>query len=244
MCMLIDLITFGSRGDSFYEYLLKQYLQTQKQDSGLWKMYTQSMKGMKNDLLFHTNKSNLTWIGERNNGRIIWKMDHLVCFVPGMLALDNIDGHLELAKEILYTCWQFYERNPTGLAPEIAGFQSSPDFYNQAPHNLLRPETVESLFILYRVTGDTKYQEWGWEIFKAFEKHCKTDTAFSGLKDVGDIHPTKDDKMESFFMAETLKYLYLLFSPTDLIPLSDYVFNTEAHPTKKFTAPESWLVHK
>lgn len=40
-------------------------------------------------------------------------------------------------------------------------------------HNLLRPETLESLFVLYRLTGDQKYREWGWQIFNAFEKHTR-----------------------------------------------------------------------
>lgn len=46
-----------------------------------------------------------------------------------------------------------------------------------AEHNLLRPETVEALFVLWRTTGDAKYREWGWEIFEAFEKHCRVCTA-------------------------------------------------------------------
>ena len=91
-------------------------------------------------------------------------------------------------------------------------------------------ETIESLFVLYRVTGDPVYQEWGWEIFEAIEMHCKTPTAYSGLTDVTKVPPPHSDSMQSFFLAETLKYLYLLFGPTDVIPLDAYVFNTEAHP--------------
>jgi mannosyl-oligosaccharide alpha-1,2-mannosidase len=90
-----------------------------------------------------------------------------------MLTLDGNPEHLELAKELMYTCWQFYERNPTGIAPEIAGFDSGTvkqrgmkDFFNQAPHYLLRPETVESLMYLYRATKDPKYRDWGWAIFE------------------------------------------------------------------------------
>lgn len=58
-----------------------------------------------------------------------------------------------------------------GLAPEFVRF--SDVMYVGAEHNLLRPETVEALFVLWRTTGDTKYREWGWEIFEAFEKHCR-----------------------------------------------------------------------
>lgn len=49
---------------------------------------------------------------------------------------------------------------------------------------LLRPETLESLFILYRITGDPKYQEYGWNIFQAIEKHCKTPSAYASVRNV------------------------------------------------------------
>jgi hypothetical protein len=68
---------------------------------------------------------------------------------------------------------RFTQRDFLSLGPEIAGFDpnrispdSERDFYNQAPHYLLRPETVESLFVLYRVTRDEKYRQWGWDIFQ------------------------------------------------------------------------------
>ena len=100
-------------------------------------------------------------------------------------------------------------------------------------HNLLRPETLESLFVLYRLTGDQKYREWGWQIFNAFEKHTRVpDGGYSSISNVKDAgNPRFRDKMESFFLSETLKYLYLLFSDDPkLIPLDEYVFNTEGHP--------------
>jgi len=110
--------------------------------------------------------------------------------------------------------------------------------------------------ILYRVTGKEKYKEWGWRIFEAIEKHCRVEGGYSGIKDVGRVPVQYDNRfvylfyrlngilcsnqtefrMESFFLAETLKYLYLLFSPKTYISLDDYVYNTEAHPLRKFTA--------
>jgi len=96
--------------------------------------------------------------------------------------------------------------------------------------NMLRPEAVESLMILYRVTGKNKYREWGWEIFQAIEKHCKVEAGYSGVRDVTQEPAELDNKMQSWFLAETLKYLYLLFSPTDVVSLDEWVFNTEAHP--------------
>lgn len=71
--------------------------------------------------------------------------------------------------------------------------------------SLLRPETIESLWYLYRLTGDRKYKEWGWKIFEATEQHCKTDAGYTGIKDVTVLPPEHDDQMQSFFLAETLK---------------------------------------
>ena len=96
---------------------------------------------------------------------------------------------------------------------------------------MLRPETVESLFTLYRVTGDSVYQDWGWEITRALERHCRVGSGgYTTLRNVHTAHPTKTNKMESFFLAETLKYLFLLFADNNLLPLDRWVFNTEAHP--------------
>ena len=81
------------------------------------------------------------------------------------------------------------------------------------------------------------YQDWGWEIFEqGIERHYRVDgpegQGYVGLEDATAplelLYP--HDRMESFFLAETLKYLYLLFSPGDVLPLDRWVFNTEAHP--------------
>ncbi|KAI8853040.1 glycoside hydrolase [Chytridium lagenaria] len=103
-------------------------------------------------------------------------------------------------------------------------------------HNLLRPETVESLFIMWRLTRERKYREWGWRIFRAIEKWARVeDGGYTSLADVTQRPPPRRDHMESFFLSETLKYLYLLFSDDEnLFPLEEYVFNTEAHPLPMF----------
>ncbi|MEQ2172262.1 Endoplasmic reticulum mannosyl-oligosaccharide 1,2-alpha-mannosidase, partial [Goodea atripinnis] len=109
--------------------------------------------------------------------------DHLVCFLPGTLALGAHNGlpadHMDLAKELMQTCYQMYVQMETGLSPEIVHFimhQDSTRDIDVKPadrHNLLRPETVESLFYLYRFTKDPKYQDWGWEILQNFNKYTK-----------------------------------------------------------------------
>ena len=79
------------------------------------------------------------------------------------------------------------------------------------------------------------YSEWGYEIFTSIEKHCKTMYGYGTYPDVTKEGLKPQDQMESFFPAETLKYLYLLFKPSPLIDFDKVVFNTECHPLKVFS---------
>ncbi|XP_009764246.1 mannosyl-oligosaccharide 1,2-alpha-mannosidase MNS1 isoform X1 [Nicotiana sylvestris] len=232
-------ITFGAMGDSFYEYLLKAWIQGNKTAAvGHYrKMWETSMKGLLS-LVRRTTPSSFAYIGEKIGSSLNDKMDELACFAPGMLALgssgygpDESQKFLSLAEELAWTCYNFYQSTPTKLAGENYFFNDDgQDMTVGTSWNILRPETVESLFYLWRLTGNKTYQEWGWNIFQAFEKNSRIESGYVGLKDVNT--GVQDDMMQSFFLAETLKYLYLLFSPSSLIPLDEWVFNTEAHPIK------------
>lgn len=268
-------IRLGSRGDSYYEYLIKVWLQQGAERDGnfkyLYDMYEEATKGIRHLLVQKSIPKGLIFVGELpsgSKGAFSPKMDHLVCFLPGTLALGATKGitkekamkdnlltfedleNLKLAEDLAKTCFEMYSVTSTGLAPEIAYFHTE-DYFEQGldggnksseymndiiikyadRHNLLRPETVESLFVLYRITENPKYREWGWQIFEAFEKHTKVDSGgYSSLDDVTRLPPQRRDKMETFFLGETLKYLYLLFADSTVIPLDKFVFNTEAHP--------------
>uniref|UniRef100_A0A8C2K9Q9 alpha-1,2-Mannosidase n=1 Tax=Cyprinus carpio TaxID=7962 RepID=A0A8C2K9Q9_CYPCA len=235
--------TLGARADSYYEYLLKQWLQGGKKETELLEDYLQAIEGVRKNLLRQTSPSKLTFVGELSNGRLNPKMDHLVCFLPGTLALGAHNGlpadHMELALQLIETCHQMYAQMEMGLSPEIAHFnlQSNNgrdiDVKPADRHNLLRPETVESLFYMYRFTNDSKYRDWGWDILQNFNKYTRVPSGgYTSIGNVRDpLNPAPRDKMESFFLGETLKYLFLLFSDdNELISLDKYVFNTEAHP--------------
>ncbi|KAI2625137.1 family 47 glycosyl hydrolase [Xylaria nigripes] len=277
-------IRLGSRGDSYYEYLIKQYLQTNKQESLYLDMWDESLQGVRDHLITYTEPSGFTIIGERPSGlkgQLSPKMDHLVCFMPGTIALAVTGGlteaearksgtwtkkneaDMQLARELMQTCWGMYKYMATGLAAEITYFNiadpplpasaphQAPAFFDPDPeaewrqdfdvhpsdvHNLQRPETVESLLYMWRITGEIKYREWGWEMFKSFMNYTAVPEGggFSSLSDADRIPPVVRDNMESFWLAETLKYFYLLFSPDDLLPLDKIVLNTEAHPLPRF----------
>ncbi|KAI1384895.1 glycoside hydrolase family 47 protein [Hypoxylon trugodes] len=268
-------IRLGSRGDSYY---VKQFLQTSGQEPVYQDMWEEALAGIEDHLITTTKHSGLKFVAELLQGiggPLSPKMDHLVCFLPGLIALGATRGHtlskarnwpswsdqkedqIQLARDLMKTCWGMYVVTETGLAPEIAWFHANEEDLQPAPgdrplattrnsltawkkdyivkpldaHNLQRPETVESLFMMWRITEDPLYREWGWKIFNAFEKHTKIsqEQGYTSVNDVNAIPPPSRDNMESFWLAETLKYLYLLFSPNDFIPLTEVVFNTEAH---------------
>lgn len=88
---------------------------------------------------------------------------------------------------------------------------------------IIRPEAIESVFILYRITGDRRYQDIAWKMFNAIESTTRTELSYSSIPDVTTPDDRRSDASESFWMAETLKYFYLIFSEPDLISLDDYV---------------------
>lgn len=256
-------IRLGSRGDSYYEYLIKQYLQTSREEPIYQEMWNESMAGVKKHLLTYSYPHNFTVLAERPSGlkkELMPKMDHLVCFMPGTIALATTGGlplaearklptwdakceeDMRLAAELTKTCIGMY-RTATGLAPEIAHFNiyDPPLMYENFPadskpsspaqwtkckdsackekvevgaedyvfkagdmHNLQRPETVESLFYMWRITGEEVYRQVGWEMFQAFVQWTATEDGegFSSITDVGHVPVHLRDNMESFWMGE------------------------------------------
>ncbi|KAF4301530.1 Glycoside hydrolase family 47 [Botryosphaeria dothidea] len=97
---------------------------------------------------------------------------------------------------------------------------------------VLRPEAIESLFVLYRVTGDWRLPDRAWRMFENVVKNTRTRYGHAGLDDCVADRPSQGDRMESFWLAETLKYFYLVFEEPGVVSLDEWVFNTEAHPFK------------
>ena len=242
---LSNEVTLGARADSLYEYLLKQWLLSGQTDQRMRDMYETSVASIRQHLVRRGGAGrcgNCTYLASWNHRTKTHKdqMDHLACFAPGMLALgahgESYEEDMQLAAELMETCYRMYADSPTGLAAEIADFAhpTRVTAATGAKHCLLRPETSESLFLMWRLTGEKRYREWGWELFEAFETHTRVPSGgFVPLHDVGKPHSQqKTGRMESFFTAETLKYLFLLFGDGAAYPLDEYVFNTEAHPLR------------
>uniref|UniRef100_A0A671WMX6 alpha-1,2-Mannosidase n=1 Tax=Sparus aurata TaxID=8175 RepID=A0A671WMX6_SPAAU len=232
-------VSIGGLGDSFYEYLIKSFLMSDKTDGDAKKMYYSALEAIEANLV-QKSPGGLTYMAEWRGGILDHKMGHLACFSGGMIGIGADDGvpekrqhYLDLAAEITHTCHESYTRSATKLGPEAFRFDGGGEATATRlsdRYYILRPEVIESYMYMWRLTHDPKYREWGWEAVEALEQHCRVEAGFSGIRDVYTTTASHDNMQQSFFLSETLKYLYLLFSDDDLLPLEDWVFNTEAHP--------------
>ncbi|CAH0387452.1 unnamed protein product [Bemisia tabaci] len=210
-------VSIGALGDSFYEYLLKAWLQSGREDTVAKTMFIDAMQAMTRILL------------QTSPGAL--------CGLMGLAAQTLNDNHsnryMEIAEGITNTCHESYDRSATKLGPESFKFLENVEakaIRTADKYYILRPEVIESYFIMWRLTKKQKYRDWAWEAVQAIETYCRTPDGYSGIKNVYLKEPTQDDVQQSFFLAETLKYLYLIFSDDSLISLEEWVFNSEAHP--------------
>lgn len=227
----------AGEGDSYYEYLLKQYIHMPLRFSYLKDEAVEAIDDILEKLV-QQDVSGFYYIGMLKHGKLVPQMHHLACFFPGLLIkaiqkleLKNADHYLVMAKELAYTCYNMYEQSASGLAPEEAYIEYGiklPWFSEY--HYALRPETLESLYYLYTYTNDEIYREWALKIFKSIEKWAKNEVGFAEIKNVNKVPPSQTGCLPSYFFSETLKYLYLIFSDPTLVNPNTWVFNTEGHP--------------
>lgn len=245
----------GAMADSAYEYLPKMYQLL----NGIGpvaaqyrRMYERAMSTAITHTLFRPmvhDHADILIAGANVNGEVKHEGQHLVCFAGGMFALggrllDN-ETHFDIGRRLADGCAWTYKNAPNGIMPEVFSMPACANFstceftkqLELSPFSeindkryVLRPEAIESIFYMYRTTGDVKYQEIAWEMFKAIDTHTRTEFANAAISDVMKSPVEKYDNMESFWLAETLKYFYLIFSHPEHISLDDFVFNTEAHP--------------
>ena len=212
----------GGGIDSYYEYLLKAWLLFGDEDCR--KMWDQSMKAI-NAFVADTSHGGI-WYGQvdMDSGvRTGTEFGSLEAFFPALLVLSGDKKRAEELEASCFKMWRLYD-----IEPEEIDYSS---MKVTATSYYLRPEIIESAYYLYRATGDQKYRQMGEVFFGNIVKYCRTDAGYAMLKDV--TTKEKSDRMESFFFAETLKYLFLLFSPPETLQFDKVVFNTEAHPIRR-----------
>jgi ER degradation enhancer, mannosidase alpha-like 2 len=208
--------------DSYYEYLLKAWrLFDDKDCERMWRSSIEAL----NKYLADETASGL-WYGyvDMNTGkRTATHFGALDAFFPAVLALSGDLHRAGRLQESAFRMWTQF-----GIEPEEIDYSTMKDIYARYP---LRPEIIESAYYLRFFTGDPRYLEMGKTFFDSLRKYCRTEAGYAALSDVRT--KAKSDRMESFFLAETLKYLYLLFAPRETLDLDKVVFNTEAHPLRR-----------
>lgn len=208
----------GGAIDSYYEYLLKCRKLFGDQDCG--RMWEDSMQAV-HRYLADDGPAGL-WYGVsdmRDGHRTSTTFGALQAFFPGVLALGGDLDRARLLQRSAFRMWTLH-----GIEPEVLDYS---DMSVVRAGYQLRPEIAESAYVLWVKTRDPAYVEMGKTIFEDVKRYCRTDDAYAILADV--VTKEKGDRMHSFFLAETLKYLYLLFDP-DAVDFDSVVFNTEAHP--------------
>ncbi|KXT11942.1 hypothetical protein AC579_999 [Pseudocercospora musae] len=283
-----DTFSLAAFSDSMYEYLPKMYALLGGSDQYA-RMYRWAMSTATQYMLYSPmikkEDHNILLPGtvhvEDGGYTLQPELQHLVCFVGGMLAVGGRllknETHVDLGRRVTDGCTFAYSLFQTGVMPENCNLIpcqglskdgcafDTPTWHEailrdafltedrgknattlvkqlRLPSGVssirdrkyhLRPEAIESVFVLYRITGDTSLQEIGWKMFRSIHSRTRTAYAYAAMEDVTNSTMPLMDNMESFWTAETLKYFYLLYSDPDVISLDEWVFNTEAHPFRR-----------
>ncbi|XP_004522749.1 ER degradation-enhancing alpha-mannosidase-like protein 3 isoform X2 [Ceratitis capitata] len=206
----------GAGIDSYYEYLFKSYvlLGDDKYLARFNRHYNAVMKYVSEgpmllDVLMH-----------RPHAKSRNFMDSLLAFWPGLQVLSGDIKPAVQTHEMLYQVMQMHTFIPEAFTV---------DFQIHWGQHHLRPEFIESTYFLYRATGDHHYLQVGKKALKTLQKYAKVPCGYAAVNDVRT--GKHEDRMDSFVLSETFKYLYLLFSdPRDLVvDVDEFIFTTEAH---------------
>jgi hypothetical protein len=212
----------GAYADSFYEYLYKSWLLFRDPEiKEIWDVSIAAIQkyiAEPNDKMLWYGKVDMN-TGKKLNAEVtLWD-----AYFPALLALS---GDLQRAKTSDNT-WDFLW-NKYGLIPMIYDYDKD-SIINPLYH--LNPEAIESAYYLWSYTGDSLYFNRVKKYYEDMKKYCKTEVAYCHIENV--ITKKQKDEMETYFIAETLKYFYLTFTKETPVNIDDYVFSTEAHPFRK-----------
>ena len=217
-----DASHVGGGIDSYYEYLVKCGLLFGDRDCRT--VAGESLAAVNRWLSDEVDGGLWYGVADRRTGaRTATEFGALQAFFPATLA---IAGDVARARRLQESCFRMWTRH--GLEPDAFDYRTGRVL---DPHYPLRPEIAESAYVLYRATKDPRYLDMGRDLFEAIVAHCRTDAGYTVVDDV--VTKRQGDLMPSYFLAETLKYLYLLFAPDATLDFDAVVFNTEAHPFRK-----------
>jgi len=211
----------GARIDSYYEYLYKAWLLFGDRDcKQAWEIHNKAI--MKYLLTEVPSGWYFTRVDMKSGRETHPFYGALDAFYAGILALSGDTATAAKIQRGNFHMWTTFN-----IEPEEFDFRNDSICYPEYP---LRPENIESCFYLYRQTHNEEYLRMGQRMINDILQNCRTDAGYAEMKNVTTLE--KSDSMESFFLAETLKYAYLLFAPENTLDLKKVVFSTEAHPLR------------
>jgi len=212
----------GGGIDSYYEYLLKSWRLFGDPDcKAMWDSTIAAVNTYVAD-----DRGGRLWYGEvgMNSGvRTGTEFGSLEAFFPAVLALSGDMDRAQKLEASCFTMWNLY-----GIEPEEINYQTmtvTDSVY------VLRPEIIESAFYLKHFTHEKEYTQMGETFYRNLVRYCRVDGGYARLKNV--VTREQSDRQDSFFLAETLKYLYLLVSQDNAFDFEHLTFNTEAHPIRR-----------
>ncbi|KAF2183163.1 glycoside hydrolase family 47 protein [Zopfia rhizophila CBS 207.26] len=241
--------------DSFYEYLIKMWVYDPNRFAEYKDRWIAAADSTIQHLTSHPKpRPELTFLAMYNGRSLSLVSQHLACFDGGNFILGGQvlgnQSYIDYGLKLVDGCHETYTQTATGIGPEIFGWDETKvpggqeNFFNKSGFYItnsgyqLRPEVVESFYYAYRVTGDSKYQDWAWEAFQDINATTRVGSGYSSIDNVNVVGGgRKTDFQESFWFAEVLKYSYLIHAPeaewqVDKGGKNKWVFNTEAHPFK------------
>ncbi|KAM3967994.1 ER degradation-enhancing alpha-mannosidase-like protein 2 [Aphomia sociella] len=226
----------GGGVDSYFEYLVKGAILLEKPE--LMSMFHEARRAIDKYL---KKDDWYVWATMLRGHVTLPVFQSLESYWPGLLSLI---GESDTAMRIIHnyhSVWRQY-----GFTPEMYNLGTGEASSSRESYPL-RPELIESIMYLYRETRDPILLQMGEDILRSIQHSARTQCGYATIKDVRDHR--KEDRMESFFLSETTKYLYLLFDPDNfihnpgvsgkvintpngecIVDVGGYIFNTEAHP--------------
>ncbi|GMY24873.1 alpha-mannosidase I MNS5 [Fagus crenata] len=206
----------GAGVDSFYEYLFKAHILFGKEE--FWRMfhsaYLAVQKYFRHGPWYHEADM-------RTGKATYWQLTSLQAFWPGLQVLVGDIAAANSSHREFFHVWEKFGVLPERYLLDHQMLHPTEKYYP------LRPELAESTFYLYQATKDSWYLKVGESIVNSLNLYTKVEGGYASIKDV----TTKrlEDHQHSFFLAETCKYLYLLFDDSFLVD-RNYIFTTEGHP--------------
>ena len=209
----------GAGIDSLFEYQFKAYILFG--DADYLRDFQTAYRAIMKHVL-HANGFIYQRVNMHTGGLVAKWIDSLGAFFPGLQVLYGDVTNAIKSWSIFDILWKRYN----GL-PERFDFTTNCVVLAHYP---LRPEHIESTYMLYQATKSSIFLDAGERFIVDFQRYYRKTCGFASMADV--TTKVNDDRMESFFLSETLKYLYLLFDEQNILNTLDgnLVFSTEAHP--------------